>query len=50
MKEFIKRLFTPLTTENIRYTSNRGMSQIGYTKYYIFGILVAKIQKTTPWN
>lgn len=40
-------LLTPFATENRKLTDGR--TYVGVTRYYIFGILVAEIQKTVPW-
>jgi hypothetical protein len=37
-------IFTPFATVN------RFISGIGRTDYYIFGIRVASVQKTKPWE
>jgi hypothetical protein len=39
--------FTPFGITRTVY-SNRGI--IGYTDVYLFGIRVARIQSTKPWN
>ena len=52
---FIKRYFrwnrflTPLFVSN---TLERieGTNWIGYRRYYVFGVLVAQLQQTVPWN
>lgn len=40
-------LLIPYATRNVAYESFS--SRLGYTEHYIFGIRIAKIQKTLPW-
>lgn len=45
----IRFILTPLGTINSNYHTGGG-GIIGYTDYYIFGIRLARIQKTAPWD
>jgi hypothetical protein len=51
VKRYVRwnRLLTPLFVSN---TLERieGTNWIGYRRYYVFGILVAQLQQTVPWN
>ena len=41
-------LLIPFASRNINYRENGGYT--GYTDYYIFGIRIARFQKTEPWT
>jgi hypothetical protein len=41
-------VLTPLATRNVVYGSNGG-GHTGYTDVFIFGIRVARVQRTSPW-
>ena len=38
-------LLIPFASRNVKYFA----TEIGYTDYYVFGIRVARFQRTTPW-
>lgn len=40
-------LLTPIGVRNILYNLDGGRT--GYTDIFIFGIRIARIQRTTPW-
>lgn len=42
----IRFVLTPLGKVNRNYRTHR----VGYSDYYIFGIRIARIQKTEPWD
>jgi hypothetical protein len=42
-------IFTPFTQIYVRKIMSKS-SYIGVARYYVFGILVAEIQKTIPWD
>lgn len=41
-------LLIPFAMRNVAYFANSAVTH-GYADYYIFGIRVARIQKTVPW-
>jgi len=49
----IKRLFTPFSMENRcwnYYDVRENRVKFGYTLVYMFGVRVATIHRTKPWN
>lgn len=53
MKEIILRVLCPLTVTRTRVITESTAFQtsyIGYMTIYVFGIRVAKIQMTNPWD
>jgi len=42
-------IFTPFAVKNVKFNLPH-FEYIGYTYIYIFGIRVAKIQATRPWE
>lgn len=45
----LKFFLIPIATRNIVINSTP-FQQIGYKDVYIFGIRIARFQKTEPWN
>lgn len=44
----IEFIFTPFATKNLM--RNVSFGKIGRTDYFIFGVRIASIQKTVPWE
>ena len=42
-------ILIPFAKRNVVYNT-KPYESIGYSDYYIFGVRVARIQKTTPWD
>lgn len=44
----ISYILTPFAIRNIKYYES--FSYTGYTDFFIFGIRIARIQRTKPWE
>lgn len=44
----LRLVLIPYATRNVMYHSGV-LADIGYTEHYIFGIRIARVQKTVPW-
>lgn len=48
LHRFLLRFLLPYRVELVKQTN--GLHYAGYKRVYVFGVLVAEIQKTEPWR